>query len=159
MQNSILPIIDEMIKVEQNVSQLYQFFASIFPDDRTFWWDMMQEEINHSTLIMAIKDNYLLTGKVPEELLPDAIEPIKETNTMIQDIIQQYKKYAPDRASAFNISIKLENSAAELHFQNAMIQKDSSPLMKIYRELNKLDKDHAERIASYAKANLDQTPA
>jgi hypothetical protein len=50
---------------------------------------------------------------------------------------------------AFNIALRLEQSAGEIHFQDYMTSEADSEMDRIFKRLNQDDKDHAKRIQSY----------
>ena len=57
----------------------------------------------------------------------------------------------PSREDAFNLALKLAQSAGEIHFQQFMEKSSGSKLDLIFKRLNGDDKDHAMRILSYMK--------
>ena len=64
------------------------------------------------------------------------------------------KKYANNphsREKAFNLALKTEESAGEIHFQHAMTKSTDSRILQIFQNLNQGDKDHAIRIRAYMK--------
>jgi hypothetical protein len=150
MTEELERIIDESIKLEQNVAALYNIFSVIFPEDSDFWRDLALEERNHASLIKEGKKSFLLRGEFPHELLAPKIEMLIRTNNKLASMLKAYSKKPPSRKRAFNVALEMENSAGEVHFQQAMENPSNSEIMAIFQHLNRDDRDHARRIRNYA---------
>ena len=149
MENDFISLIDESIKLELNVSDLYLLFFKLFPEDSDFWWKLVLEEKNHAALIRSGKEYFEPLKKFPRDLLANSLQKVKDTNRNLKSMIKKLESAAPLRQEAFNIALKLETSAGELHFQNFMNKEESLKIDDIFKQLNKDDKDHAMRISSY----------
>ena len=152
MRDALIELIDESIRMELNVAELYLFFQSAFPEDVEFWWQLALEEKNHAALIRSLKEHFLPLGKFPRDLLSSSLEDILESNAYIDRLLSRYRQQPPGREEAFRTACLLEDSAAEIHFQKFMSRKGSSKLDEIFRRLNADDRDHGERIRSYMAA-------
>lgn len=150
MSGELEKIIDESIKLEQNVAALYTIFSVTFREDSDFWKDLVLEEENHASLIREGRKSFLLRGEFPHELLAPKIEMLITTNNKLASLLKKYSKNPPSRETAFKVAFELENSAGEVHFQQAMEKSPDSQLMAIFQHLNRDDKDHARRIRTYA---------
>lgn len=64
-----------------------------------------------------------------------------------------FNKLFPEDAEAFNIALNIENSAGEIHFEKFMNKETELKIDHIFQQLNKDDKDHANRISSYMNRN------
>ncbi len=144
-------IIEESINLELNIGNLYAVFYASFADDSQFWWRLVLEEKNHAALFRSGFENLEHLKKFPHDLLIKNIKILQEENKKLQDLVTQYKSLPPDREEAFNLALNLENTAAELHFQQFMDNDGDSLIDNIFRELNQADKDHAARILKYMK--------
>ncbi len=153
MNDDYTMLIDESIKVEQNVSDLYLLFHRLFPQDEDFWWRLLLEEKNHAALIKSIKNTSEQLGRLPHSLFASSLKDLKATNSKIISIIKKYELKSPSRDEAFNIAFELEQSAGELHYQEFMVENLSIEINKIFKDLNADDKDHANRIRSYMERN------
>jgi ferritin len=153
MSGYLTELIDESIRLELNVADIYLFFQAAFPEDADFWWDLALEEKNHAALIRSLKEHFLPLGKVPQDLLASSRETIRETNAMIRELIDKYRRTPPSRKEAFQTACDLEESAAEIHFQDFMSRKGLSGLDEIFQRLNADDKDHGEKLRSYMAAH------
>ena len=153
MHKDIISIIEESINIELNVSNIYLLFHNLFPDDKEFWWKLVLEEKNHAALIQSGKDHFEPLKKFPLKLLHHNLRELKDTNSNLLSLINNFKDTPPSREEAFKIALKIENSAGELHFQNFMDEEANSTTDNIFKELNRDDKEHALRIRSYMDAH------
>jgi len=149
MNDDIVSLLDESINLERNVSELYSLFHNLFTDDAGFWWKLVLEEQHHAALIRCGKENFEPLNKFPHNLLHHNLQDLKDTNGKLRSLITEFQSNPPSREEAFNAALKIENSAGELHFQKFMSQESSLTIEKIFKELNRDDKDHAMRIRSY----------
>ena len=148
-----LRILEEAIDLENNASRLYMVFHKAFAEDEEFWWKLAQEEKNHASLLRSGAEYYLPLGKFPDELLPDDFEQLSQANKMIIGIIERCITSVPSREEAFDLALRVENAAGELHFQKSMEMKTDSKILEVFQKLNEDDKDHARRITAYMQKN------
>ena len=153
MNENLRQLIDEAIKLELNVADIYLSFHYRFPEDAGFWWKIAIEEKNHAALLRNGKQFFLDAGMFPDELVDTSLEALVGVNNELERILQQEKgDDPPSREAALNIAIKLEELAGEIHFQNAMQQaQHPSEAIKLLQNLNEDDKDHADRIRNYMR--------
>ena len=149
MNNDVTSLIEESINLELNVSKIYTHFYKLFPDDAAFWWKLVVEEKNHAALIRSGKEYFEPLRKFPHDLLAPLLQILKDANSRLDSLIKKYEETPPSREEAFNIALKTEESAGELHFQKFMDKEANSTTDNIFKELNKGDKDHAKRIRCY----------
>ena len=149
MKNDVTSLIEESINLELNVSKIYTHFYKLFPDDAAFWWKLVVEEKNHAALIRSGKEYFEPLRKFPHDLLAPLLKILKDANSRLDSLIKKYEEAPPSREEAFNIALKIEESAGELHFQKFMDKEANSTTDNIFKELNKGDKDHAMRISCY----------
>ncbi len=159
MNDNLRELIDESIDLESNVAELYLLFQAKFPEDADFWWALALEEKNHASLVRSLKEHFLPVGKVPENLLADSLETVRETNRLIRGLLDRYRQTPPSREEAFRTACQLEDGAAELHFQDFMSREEGSELDRIFRRLNADDKDHGKKLRDYMKDRGFSCPA
>ena len=161
MNEKSMQLINESIKLELNVADLYTIFHKALPDDSAFWSKLALEEEHHASLIKdghatLIKDgrDLLLSGQeFPHELLAPKVQMLVEVNSKLASLLEEYSQNPPSREAAFNIALNVEESAGEVHFQRAMEKSSTSTMMRVFQILNKDDKDHARRIRTYMSDN------
>lgn len=146
-------IIDESIRLELNVGDLYLLFCSIFSHDAPFWWRLAEEEKDHAALIRSGKEYFAPLKMFPSDLLHKNILELKTANADIRSFINKFRLHPPSRTEAMNVALSIEKSAGELHFQKFMDGTGGTAIEKIFRDLNRGDEAHAERIGEYMLGN------
>jgi ferritin len=147
MTKNLLQLIEESIKLELNVAEIYMFFYNTFPEDSDFWREMALEEEGHANLIKSGRDTFL--DQFPPKLLAPSLQELYKTNNKLTSLLKEYKENPPSRETAFNIAMDIEQLPGEQHFQLAMEKSLTSSIMKTFQELNNDKKDHFNRIRAY----------
>lgn len=151
MNKTLKQFFDETIQLELNVAGLYTIFQRAFPNDAVFWGRLVVEEKNHASLIKDGKVRFEALDKFPLEMLASSLEELISANSTIVKLLEKHQDTPPSQEDAFNLALKLEQSAGEVHFQQFMEKSSGSKLDSIFKRLNRNDKDHAMRILSYMK--------
>jgi len=151
MNNNLAQLIDEAFKLELNVAALYMSFHHTFPEDSSFWWNLALEEKNHAALLKTGMQHFMQHGLFPYQIVNTTVEALVQANNELERLLEKQKETPLSRESAFNLAIKLEESAGEIHFQYAMEKEPDSLAMKLFASLNKDDKDHVRRIREYMR--------
>jgi len=146
---SLSRLFEEAINIELNAARLYELFQRNFPNDSSFWGQLIFEEKNHAVLLQDGRDRFLPIGKFPEAILPSSLTSLVWANRGIAALIDKYKERPPSREEAFNAALGVESSAGEAHYQQFMEKESPSKIGKIFQELNREDKDHVLRLRSY----------
>jgi len=154
MSEDLKQLIEEAIKLELNVAEIYLSFHHRFPEDAGFWWKIAIEEKNHAALLRNGKQHFLDAGMFPSDLVGNSLAALIDTNNELKSILRQEEEVPPSRAAALNLALKLEELAGEIHFQHALQQAaHPSDAIKLFQSLNEGDKDHADRIRNYMRQN------
>lgn len=147
-------LLSELIDLELNVAGLYRLFHEQFHNDSAFWWQLSMEEMNHAALLKAVRDEFMPSGFLPAQIIPENLAQLIETNNELQGLLNEYKRNPPSREDAFRLAVKLERSAGESHYQQAMgLKVVESPGLAVLQRLNSDDKDHETRLLAYMKQN------
>ena len=149
MYESLPQLLEESIKLELNVSELYEILSSAFLEDADFWKKLSLEEENHAVLIKLVRVELLSSDEFPSEILSSSLENLIEANNRLISLLKEYKDNPPSREKAFNVALSIEESAGEIHFQNATKMTSDLEYIKTFQRLNKDDKDHSERVRKY----------
>jgi len=112
-------IIQGCFAMEQTVSLIYNHFMQLFPDDKHFWLDLYQDEIEHSSWLSKAS----FTGMI--DLLPstDIIPTLELVNNSVRFAEERKKDILSNPLSfedALNIALKLEETMVET-FTNELI--------------------------------------
>ena len=152
MSNDLIKLAEEAMRLEYNVGKLYMIFRDAYPQDADFWWQLVIEENNHAALIKSGLDYFMPMGVFPDGMFP-SMEDIQATNKELKSLLEQYAADPPAREEAFNVALKTEMSAGEIHFQQTMTKSADSKVLAMFQKLNQDDKDHADRIRAYMQEN------
>ena len=148
-----IQLIDESIKLELAVSELYQLFHIAYPEDSDFWWQLMIEEKGHAAILRSGKENFLPLNKFPKKLVSNSLHEVSNTFVELENLIKAYKDNPPSRTEAFNNALKFEMSAGEVHFQEFLDTKNKTSIDKIFQKLINSDKNHVSKLLDYMKKN------
>lgn len=152
MESQFNLIINEAIKLELSIAELYFLYYKIFPDDADFWWELSLEEKNHASLLKTVLQFNDSNVEIPEDMLPTEVEELVKSNNSIEEFIRTIE-VSQDRTRAFQFAFMMENSTGELHYDLYMKEGPDSATTKLFQRLNGDDIDHAKRIRQYM---LDQ---
>ena len=115
MNEELSQLIDESIKLELNVAELYKIFDEAFPEDADFWSKLHMEEENHAALIRGVAETYDLSVEFSADMLFPSIQDLKNANSKIVSLIVEYRSNPPSRETAFNVALELEQSSGAGH--------------------------------------------
>ena len=153
MNKVIKLFLKESIKLELNISDLYQLFSAKFRQDYNFWWKLSIEEMNHAALIESINDLFLSENIMPSASIEFKARELREMNLFIVQRIEEFRAGSPARADAFRLACEIEHSIGESHFELFMTSQPNSTVMKIMQKLNGDDINHGKRMAKYMSDN------
>jgi hypothetical protein len=159
MQDAITQILDESIRQELLVSDFYRLFETTFSDDRDFWYQLSKEELNHSTILQAEKNEFYESGLLPEELVPKDLQALKKQNLLLSGFFKKLKRFPPSVEQSFSIAICLEEAISETAFRLCLKAKPETRALKIFQMMVDEGRAHVERILQHAaelKISLEQ---
>ena len=151
MDKKLSRILDETIRLELNVADLYLSFGQAFAEDKDFWLQLAVEEKNHAALLRSGKLESLDKEQFPAKALTTNLDALIKVNKEIKALVKEHKRKPPSRASAFEIAIKVEESTGEIDFSCFMAQQADSLALKLFTRVNSEDKDHARRLRTYMR--------
>ncbi len=153
-QAQIIPLLESCIELELRAAALYECFAACCPQDCTFWAQLRLEERNHAALCRAALDSFSRRGILPGGILPASAAQLRRAGERLDAVLSRCRVDPPTRHAACRIAVKLENDMGEQHFNAFMNQQPESGIERVLQQLNRGDKDHAERI----ELHLQQLP-
>ena len=153
MNEIIRKFLKESVALELNIGYLYQLFATKFPQDYTFWWNLSIEEMNHAAIIESIDDIFLSDSILPPESIENQTAELQKKNLFIGDQITKCRNTLMTRSDAFSFAFELENSIGESHFELFMTGQPNSTVVRIFQKLNGEDINHAKRMVNYMVEN------
>jgi rubrerythrin len=149
MSDPLDTLLDEAIRHELTVSQLYFEFFQAFPDDADLWWTLSVEENGHAGLLEAGRK--LFGSEYGEEILPARIEYLTEANLMLDKLLEQMKDQPLSREAACRIALEIETTTDGMIFENALEPAQDSEVLTIAERIRRDDERHAARIRAYMK--------
>lgn len=141
-------ILDEAIKLELSLSQLYLLFKAHHPKDKAFWNSMAMEELGHADRLGLLKKSLSEEGKKTEQYTDVDFVKIRANNIQAQRLIDEFDS-GVSRELAFRTAVKLENSASEEHYRIVFNSEIESRLTKVFQSLSLEDKKHYNRLLDY----------
>lgn len=145
-------LVEESIRLELNVGELYRIYSEAYPEDNDFWWQLHLEEKSHATLLRAARDSFIKRDKFPVDLVADSIDDLKISNQKVEGLIAQYKDHPPERYEACRIAVELENESGELHYTRFMEREAATSVENVFQQLNRGDKAHEQRIRAHCES-------
>lgn len=147
MNNKLLfELLSESAKLEENVGALYLKISTLFPEDRDFWVQLAEEEKHHASIFRTFFDKKLPLFLFPEEMMDTDLARLKENNKTIKEVTSHLLSRFKNKMNAYAYALELEESAGEMHFQQAMSAETDSESLLLLQGINKDDKDHYKRI-------------
>ena len=150
--NPLDELIEESIRLELNVADLYKTISEALPEEKDFWWQLHVEEKSHAALIRAARDSFAKRGKFPRDLIADSIEDLKRSNAKVEMLTGKFKVTPPTRLVACEVAVELENEAGETHYTTFMEKDASNAVENVFQQLNRGDKDHERRIRAHRQS-------
>jgi ferritin len=144
-------LLDESIQLELNLARLYTLFNDHFADDEDFWWQLSIEERSHAVLLQQEKKQPQPLQCFPENLLARDLDALRANNARIVEQAERFASSPCSREEALNISLQIEMSAGEAHFQEFMESESGSLTAELFKQLASEDQHHAHRIREYMK--------
>jgi hypothetical protein len=150
MNKMLEDAINNSIKLELLIHDLYMLFHKMNPEDSAFWEELALEERNHSILLKKSKPFLSLGNGYPAELVANDMDQLTNSINYTNSAIVNFKQN-PDRLSSFKIALEIEELTGEVYYQNFFAKSPESELAKLFNTLNGYEKDHYARIQNYMK--------
>lgn len=135
--------------LEKSMADLYSQWASVFDDDREaafLWVKMANEERGHAALVdyqrRVVQKNPLLSIDVDLDM--SIVDAALAELTSLREATQP-----PTLAEAVATALRLETSAAESHFRNA-VREVNPELNRLLSCLGSEDRGHLDRLRKFA---------
>ena len=150
MDKKTTEILDESIRQELLVSDIYSLFEKTFREDSEFWYKLSQEELSHSITLEAERDSFSEEGLLPVELVQVDLEALQKQNSLLSGFYEELKNSAPSREQAFSIAYALEQTMLETIYASCLAKHPETRALKIFQSISSDEKEHIERILQYA---------
>ncbi len=158
-EGSVDILLEKSVQLERLVAELYLLFAGQFLQDAPFWLQLCEEEKQHAHLLESIRSSLAEVNRSVSKIVASSVDDLRQSIKELETFTETCRNAALTRELAFHAAIRFEESAGEIHYQEFMESNPGTPIYNIFRQLNKDDKDHAERIRSYMKEKNIALPA
>jgi hypothetical protein len=148
-------ILSEMIKTERGMGDLYKLYAEYFTSDKGFWEQISAEEDKHAELLTS-GILYLAFNILPEVVLLNKLEALRQTNESIWVVTKKYEREMPPKEEAYNYAIQMEKSLSEAFFQELMKMPFAPDVVAAWQSLAEESVDHSKRIAATLESGKGQ---
>ncbi|RJQ49202.1 MAG: hypothetical protein C4538_02615 [Nitrospiraceae bacterium] len=109
----LLKIINGCIEMEQAVASVYGIFMQLFPDEKPFWEDLFNDELQHQALLSDPVNIQLIDLLPTEDILPK-MEFIQNSLVFANNTIRQIKSGTVTLEKALKTALRLEESMVEI---------------------------------------------
>jgi hypothetical protein len=136
-----------LVELERGVAELYDRFAEQYPEDRSFWLELRNEEYDHGDVLknfLKLQQGFENKAAIASDISQEVAEMmVSKVRTLITDMQQQYLS----RKEALWIALQLEQSAGEFHYRaiSGVLNGAAGRVPALWKD----DFDHAARIRSY----------
>ena len=89
MDDKFLKLIEEAIRLELNIAELYMLFYRQFDQDAQFWWQLVIEEENHAALLKTVQQMELTKIDTPRDLFPERVGELEKVNLAIREALER----------------------------------------------------------------------
>lgn len=116
---SISERIKGCIAIEKAVASIYGSFVKMFPEEKTFWEELLKDELEHRDFL---KDAEFLKmfSKLPRQLHPPSHQFIVNTLKFLKNISREITHNPLALKEALEIALKIEETMVET-FSNELI--------------------------------------
>lgn len=142
-------LIQELIRFENKVAELYDLFGQFFEEDNEFWEKLKNEEENHAIILDNAQKQFLKMDKFPQELIEIPLSRVVKENIRLNSILNDFKITIPTKKIAFETALEIEKYFSEYIYQQAMVKPNPGKILSIIQKINNDEKNHIERIEVY----------
>jgi rubrerythrin len=111
--------INGCIAIEQAAASIYASFMKLFSEEKEFWMDLKNDEMDHSTFLAEA--GYLeVFNRLPVNALPPTIPYIRKTLEFAENMKARIRFNPVSLEDALMIALKLEETMAEAFVNELM---------------------------------------
>jgi rubrerythrin len=137
-------ILDLLIRHELVVMRLYEACATAFPEQRTFWSRLAQEEAGHAEALRALHE--ASAREIESALARFAPQALRTSIEFVEDKTAKLKDGGIDTIGALALAQELESALLEDHFSKLLPLAD--PVLRpVLGSLASQTKEHQQIIS------------
>ena len=150
MDKDITKILDESIRQELLVSDFYGLFETLSREGSDFWYKLSQEELNHSAILQAERDEFYSAGLLPGEFVLADSQALQDQNILLSDFLSRLNNSPPSIEQAFSIGFCLEGAIIETVYRSCLDTFPATRALRIFQFMVGEERAHIERILQCA---------
>ncbi|WP_028323393.1 hypothetical protein [Desulfatirhabdium butyrativorans] len=136
-----------LVELENGVAALYDRFAEQYPEDRSFWIELRNEEMEHADVLNEFEKSHF-GFENQASIASDISQEVAEMMvSKVRNLMADMHKQSPSRKEALWLALQLEQSAGEFHYRaiSGVLNGAAGRPPALWKD----DFDHAARIRSY----------
>jgi rubrerythrin len=138
-------LLDKCVKVEKAATSIYHNFMRLLPEDRDFWKDLFDDEVQHVSFLNDVKA-LGITEELQKLEIPPSIESIEKTLALAERITEKTASGPLSREYALAMALELEESIAETYVNRLIASLLACDDDKDYKTMVADEKRHIDKI-------------
>jgi hypothetical protein len=130
-----------LIETEEDIGRLYEAYARKMPEHEEFWFGLVLEEADHSTMVHSLVKK-LDTESVSFTSIPEIINNLREFRDFLVREKEKVKKENLSFTDALQVAIDIENSI----IKNGIYHLFTNPSGDVLEIMGKLRHDNTSHI-------------
>ena len=139
-----------LFEAELTIARLYEECARLWPKEKEFWLQLVEEEKGHATILVKIEK---LVSERPDIVRPGKKFDFKEIQDFLAAVvsgIEHLKAGELTHKEALDIANVVENSAVELNYFQ-LIESDDEEITRMLNQVHQDTVRHRELIEKASK--------
>ncbi len=154
MNVAVVTIIEQAIRYERGLADLYNSYHHLYHEDSDFWWDLSLSELSHASLLESGRT--LFNSELEAEVIEAEFDELVRTNDELESLRKSVSSDPPSRKEALRQALELENSENEKILHRIFTVEIGGDAAKVANKIRQGDLHHARQIRAHAeKCGLD----
>lgn len=140
--------INGCIAVEHAVASIYGSFMKMFPEERSFWEELHNDELEHSVFLIDTL-NIFDSAMLPPDMHPPALPFVVKTLEFANNINYRIRQRQVSLEEALRIALELEETMVEIFINNLISGMMSENKISSSADFGKMlaaEQEHVNRI-------------
>lgn len=140
----IYQLINSCLVMENTAASIYSNFMQLFPEEKVFWKDLVEDEQKHASFLIEAADHGIFDEIDPADL-KFTMPLLDRTREFVENINNHINFNPVSLEEALNIALKIEETMLET-FTNELIANLSTPEGKTILQLALEERSHMDKI-------------
>jgi rubrerythrin len=142
------------IQLETAIGETYQALSKMFPEAKTLFDRLAEEEAKHVEILTKSKE-LLLNGEFPEDFIEKLSSMITEPLVYVHTLKHKIAKKQLSLQEALQFSLKIEQHGAEYYLQVTMLQEATHKAISFLQQFHKANNYHADVIREFITSHQE----